>query len=233
MTLATFLSVGWLPLLSSYSSVQYISATFALRPQKVASSSSARSSKFGPYKAPLAPRPSTMTFKYGTRLRAARDFAALDAWLAENLSPDVLLVPKGVLVSQDALCVVIMSVLKGADDGVFRDPDTYSLSLHVEVEECAASPLIFLARFVGSNEDGDAPLWTRILEPRKQHYFLQRRTFAAMLVQSMSSRSISARMLLTGVRAGTRVEAAVAKYCDGIAAAEAMMARLGVFESHA
>ncbi|KAJ7914136.1 hypothetical protein B0H13DRAFT_1873214 [Mycena leptocephala] len=161
---------------------------------KVASSSSARSSKFGPYKAPLAPRPSTMTFKYGARLRAARDFAALDAWLAENLSPDALLLPKGVLGSQDALCVVFMSVFKGADDGVFRNHDTYSLSLHVEVEECAASPLIFLARFVGSNEDGDAPLWTRILEPRKQQYFLEPRTFAAMLVQSIPSRSISARM---------------------------------------
>jgi hypothetical protein len=70
---------------------------------------------------------------------------------------------------------------QGPDDGVFQDPDIYCLSL-IELRGSSASPLLRIGRFVGSNDDADALLWTRILHPGKSHYFVQPRTFAAALV---------------------------------------------------
>jgi hypothetical protein len=76
---------------------------------------------------------------------------------------------------------------QGPDDGVFQDPDIYCLSLLIELRESSASPLLRICRFVGSNDDVDAQLGTRILHPGKSHYFVQPRTFVAALVCGMTN----------------------------------------------
>ncbi|KAF7348326.1 hypothetical protein MSAN_01786400 [Mycena sanguinolenta] len=192
-----------------------------------ASPSSLRSTRFSPYKPPLTPRPSTMTLRHGTRLRTARlnRSAALDCWLKNNITDDALHLPDRNPGPEEALCVIYMSVAKGAVEGDFKNPDTYRLSFNTEDAE-SRSPLVRLGWFVGSNEEGDAPLWTRILTPGRLHYFMEPKTFAAQLmcgmtnirVESVSSADISPQMCRWALTAskGTWVEQAVNAHCQGI-----------------
>ncbi|KAJ7764726.1 hypothetical protein B0H16DRAFT_1454562 [Mycena metata] len=190
------------------------------------STSASAKSRFRPYYPPIPLRPSVMTTRNGARLRAAglvRD-AALNDWLAERISSRSLSEPDWELLNfHNALCVVHMSVIKGAPEGIFKDPDVYCLSLHIEAKGCSPSPLLRLARFVGSSGDGDAPLWTQIIQPNKSHYLVEPRSFAATLTcglsnipaVSISSGHISARMyhFARQVSLGTHVERDVGMHC--------------------
>ncbi|KAJ6516694.1 hypothetical protein C8R47DRAFT_402631 [Mycena vitilis] len=189
------------------------------------SATTAHSSRFSPYTTPLPPRPSTMTARNGAHLRAAqatRD-APLNKWLSDSVTPESTSLPDRAPDADEALCVVLMTVLKGAVEDIFQDPDVYCLSLIMEVQMCPPSPLLRLARFVGSSDDADAPAWTRLLQPDKSHYFLQPHTFSAEMicgmtgihVESISSGDISPRMCVWArtVSAGTRVEDDIDAHC--------------------
>ncbi|KAJ6501742.1 hypothetical protein C8R47DRAFT_1211286 [Mycena vitilis] len=166
-----------------------------------------------------------MTARNGAHLRAARLIldAPLDKWLSESVAPESTSLPDRAPDTDEALCVVYMFVLEGRVEGIFQDPDTYCLSLTMEVQVCSPSPVLRLARFVGSNDDADAPAWTRLLQPGKLHYFFQPQTFSAEMicgmtgihVESISSCDISTRMCLWArtVSAGTRVEDDVDAHC--------------------
>ncbi|KAJ7864720.1 hypothetical protein B0H13DRAFT_2671127 [Mycena leptocephala] len=197
--------------------------------KSVTSRSAARSSRFSPHTTPLPKRPSAMTLRNGARLRAARlaRHAMLDDWLAENIAPRSLFWPDRRLLFNEAVCMVFLTIVKGPDDGVFQDPDIYCLSLLIELRGSSASPLLRIGRFVGSNDDADAPLWTRIVHPGKSHYFVQPRTFAAALVcgmtdikvESMFEGNITSRMCLWARTAslGTWVEEDVTAHCQQLA----------------
>ncbi|KAJ7509353.1 hypothetical protein B0H11DRAFT_2217077 [Mycena galericulata] len=96
-----------------------------------------------------------------------------------------------------------MHIAKAEDDGsIFQGPDTYSILLDIELQGQPRSPLMHIGRFVGSSEDGDAPMWTRFLKPRYMYSFVDPRSWAALLVcgmtdihvESVSTSDISARM---------------------------------------
>ncbi|KAJ7136535.1 hypothetical protein C8R43DRAFT_955758 [Mycena crocata] len=150
------------------------------------------SRRFSPYKSSLLPpRLSVMTARHGAHLRLARlaRTAALDKWLAQNLTPESTFPYESEIGSNQAICYVYMSLLKSSNDGtVFEGPDTYCLSLEVEVAgSIHGSPLTRLDRFVGSHEDADAPLWTRILEPGKDYIFVQPKNFIAALISGQTN----------------------------------------------
>ncbi|KAJ7609344.1 hypothetical protein DFH06DRAFT_1148464 [Mycena polygramma] len=174
-----------------------------------------------------------MTARNGAHLRAARLIldAPLDKWLSESVTPESTSLPDRAPDTDEALCMVYMFVLEvhllgsvlGRVEGIFQDPDTYCLSLTIEVQVCSPSPILRLARFVGSNDDADAPAWTRLLQPGKLYYFFQPQTFSAEMicgmtgihVESISSCDISTRMCLWArtVSASTRVEDDVDAHC--------------------
>ncbi|KAJ7502093.1 hypothetical protein B0H11DRAFT_2224002 [Mycena galericulata] len=70
-----------------------------------------------------------------------------------------------------------MHIAKAEDDGsIFQGPDTYSILLDIELQGQPRSPLMHIGRFVGSSEDGDAPMWTRFLKPRSPLHVQLRRS---------------------------------------------------------
>ncbi|KAJ7143705.1 hypothetical protein C8R44DRAFT_864745 [Mycena epipterygia] len=172
---------------------------------KSASRSTARPTKFSPYMA-LPLRPSVMTARNGPRLRVARLAlnAPIDTWLAANSLRDSTSPSEVSLGPDDALCTVYMTIVKGTEDGIFKDADVYCLSLAAETRANGGSPLMRLARYVGSCDDGDAPLWTRMLQPHQSYDFVQPKSFMAALacgmtdirVGSISTGDIPSRMLI-------------------------------------
>jgi hypothetical protein len=186
------------------------------------SSAATPTTRFRPYPPVILPRPSVMTTRNGARLRAAalsRD-RALNDWLVDSITPSSVSRPDWEsLNDNNTLCVLFMSVLKvphrlrlsfkytdhaqGIAEGIFKDPDVYCLSLVIEAKGCSPSPLLRLARFEGSSSNGDAPLWTRIIQPNTSHYLVEPRSFAAALtcglsnIPAVSISSVRARLLLS------------------------------------
>ncbi|KAJ7649011.1 hypothetical protein DFH06DRAFT_1332035 [Mycena polygramma] len=137
--------------------------------------------KFSPYAPTLASRLRPRKEPTSQAARA-RPRSELDKWLAKNITSSSTELPEVVGPPQEeALCVVFMAVLKGATGG-----PVYGLSVMIEVRGCSSSPFVRLARFAGSKDQADAPLWTRIIQPGKSHYFYQPREFAARLVCGMT-----------------------------------------------
>ncbi|KAJ7088247.1 hypothetical protein C8R44DRAFT_991115 [Mycena epipterygia] len=185
--------------------------------------------KFRSY-SPLQIRPSAMTARYGAPLRAATlaPHKAVNTWLAANITPASTTLPERPLRAHEARCIVNMFIVKAKDDGsIFQGPDVYCLTLEIQLQGMRPSPLMRLGRFVGSSDDGDAPLWTRLLKPRQSYYLTEPRTFAATLacgmtdieVQSVSTEDISPRMRAWACTAslGTYIDEAVVRHCIHIA----------------
>ncbi|KAJ7091055.1 hypothetical protein C8R44DRAFT_955621 [Mycena epipterygia] len=185
--------------------------------------------KFAPY-SPLPSRPSAATARYGAHLRAAAlaPYEALNTWLAANITDGSTVVPERTLHAHEALCILTMFILKDKDVGsIFQGPDVYTLVLEIQLHGKSKSPLMRLGRFLGSSDDGDAPLWTRLFKPRESYHILETSTFAATLacgmtniaVQSVSTETISARMRAwaCNVSLGTCVDAAVVRHCIRLA----------------
>ncbi|KAF7370485.1 hypothetical protein MSAN_00680300 [Mycena sanguinolenta] len=81
---------------------------------------SLRSTRFFLYQ-PLAPRPGTMTLRHGTRLRR-NQLVALDNWLKNDSTGKSLHLLDRNPGIEEALCVVYMSIAKGAVEGDFKKP---------------------------------------------------------------------------------------------------------------
>ncbi|KAJ7501245.1 hypothetical protein B0H11DRAFT_1908550 [Mycena galericulata] len=165
----------------------------------------------------------------GTRLSeiATTCLAALEKMgppvLSSNITPDL---PEWQpLRPHQARFTISMHIAKAEDDGsIFQGPDTYSILLDIELQGQPRSPLIYIGRFVGSSEDGDAPMWTRFLKPRHMYSFVDPRSWAALLVcgmtdihvESVSTSDISARMQAWAhtTALGTYVEQDVIEHCQ-------------------
>jgi len=186
--------------------------------------------KFTPY--PLPGRPSTLTAKYGAPLIAARlaRYDALNTWLAANITPDSTCLPEEPFPPGQALCVLQLLVSKSEDDGsIFHGPDTFRLIIDIEIGGIGGrrSPLMRLGVFLGSADDGDAPLWTRLLRPLQAYYIVEPRTFVATLacgmtdlaIESVTTMNISPRMRAWACTAslGTYVDRDVLAHCDLLA----------------
>ncbi|KAJ7133525.1 hypothetical protein C8R44DRAFT_772596, partial [Mycena epipterygia] len=185
---------------------------------------------FAQIRAILPSRPSAATARYGAHLRAAvlAPYEALNTWLAANITDGSTVVPERTLHAHEALCILTMFILKDKDVGsIFQGPDVYTLVLEIQLHGKSQSPLMRLGRFVGSSDDGDAPLWTRLFKPRESYHILETSTFAATLAcgmtniaaQSVSTETISARMRAwaCNVSLGTCVDAAVVRHCIRLA----------------
>ncbi|KAJ7509271.1 hypothetical protein B0H11DRAFT_1314031 [Mycena galericulata] len=87
----------------------------------------------------------------------------LPDWLTANITPNL---PEWQpLRPHQARFTISMHIAKAEDDGsIFQGPDTYSILLDIELQGQPRSPLMYIGRFVGSSEDGDAPMWTRFLK---------------------------------------------------------------------
>ncbi|KAJ7780444.1 hypothetical protein B0H14DRAFT_2631080 [Mycena olivaceomarginata] len=107
---------------------------------------------------------------------------ALDKWFLENITTSSLVLPDQPTCFEEALCIVDMTVLQGGNNGVFKDPHIYLLSLHIYAPKCGLSPFIRLGSFVGSKDNDDVPPWTSILKPGQTHYFLETTAFVATVI---------------------------------------------------
>ncbi|KAJ7798712.1 hypothetical protein B0H14DRAFT_2617694 [Mycena olivaceomarginata] len=89
-----------------------------------------------------------MALQNGACLHAARlkrtSTAALNKWLLENITTSSLVLPDHPVRFEESLCIVHMALLQGGNDGVFKDPDMYLLSLYVYAPKCGPSQPLHL-----------------------------------------------------------------------------------------
>ncbi|KAJ7153164.1 hypothetical protein C8R43DRAFT_1127001 [Mycena crocata] len=104
----------------------------------------------------------------------------LDRWLGAA-EMELSTWPLATLPHDKAMVEVFATVIGGVIPSVHR------LCMVAIDEDAGETPqIIHLARFVGSNADADAPLWTRRLPLRKNVRFQQPREFTAKLVAGMT-----------------------------------------------
>ncbi|KAJ7635059.1 hypothetical protein FB45DRAFT_1025958 [Roridomyces roridus] len=199
----------------------------------------APSSRFAPYSPRL--RPSQFSMRGGEVLRAASlaGHTALDKWLSKRVSSgfttaldkDDYDYDSPVSFTQ-ALCVLtlIKQEVPQEDLPIYDGPELFTVLLQIKLAGTRPSPYMRIARFEGSSQRLDGPLWTRILQPRQDYHIMETRSFAAQLAAGMSdipveavgTMDISPRMRAWACTAslGTFVDADVVEHCHRLAVEE-------------
>ncbi|KAJ7668558.1 hypothetical protein DFH06DRAFT_1126037 [Mycena polygramma] len=178
---------------------------------------------------------------YAQRLKAASlaTHEPLNTWILDNLESAGWIInivyPSLTLDPAEVLCTVRVSYHQTSDDrSIFSNPDVYLLWLFADVQHILGkdnshtrSPTVLLGRFEGFKDDGDAPGWSRTMEPGERYRFTYSRSFLAALfcgktlgywdgLKDTAERRISSEMLTwaCATAAGTEDEDSILEHSE-------------------
>ncbi|KAJ7735401.1 hypothetical protein DFH07DRAFT_112822 [Mycena maculata] len=129
--------------------------------------------------------------EYSLALRAAAA-DPLDKWLSDSrvfyFTPEVPITKANP--QYEVLVNIWMSHQRGEVEGDYRDPDSFTMWMQVETPWAAGlditrSPMVRLAHYLGSRDDGDAPAWLELIKG-ENYSFVQAREWMAKVLCGLS-----------------------------------------------